>query len=111
MIEEIRCGKGGEGGNIAFYKKRKKNMTLEQPAQIPTYLNQVHVPLIPHFPRCHKFCFISWLSKRGKKNMAGSLPTARCSLLFDVSVIMGHSHLQEVAACFSLIHNNFFREQ
>lgn len=35
--------------------------------------------------------------------MSGSLPTARCSLPFDMGVIMVHLHLWEEAGCFNLM--------
>lgn len=42
------------------------------------------------------------------KKMTESFHTVRCSVLFDMGVIMVHLHLQEVAGCFSLIFANIF---
>lgn len=45
--------------------------------QMPTYLNQVHVPLISHFPCCHKFCCIYHLAKiNGRKPPHSEMFTA-----------------------------------
>lgn len=43
------------------------NRTLEHASQNPTYLNQVHVPLISHFPCCHAFCRICRAKQQKKK--------------------------------------------
>lgn len=70
---------------------------------MPTYLNQVHVPLISYFPCCHKFCCIYRLSNGGRKKNGRKPPHSKMFSTVWHGCYPGSLTPAEVAACFSLI--------
>lgn len=85
MIEDIKCRRGKAEKQALAMKDSKVVLLNAYLFESSTRTSYFLFPLLSQI-----LLHLQAKQRRKKKKMAGSLPTARCSLLFDMGVILVH---------------------